>query len=306
MPGVFISYRRDDRAWAGRLADHLNIRFGEDMVWRDVEDIKPGKKWLKEIRDAIAGSDVFIVVIGPNWLQDKKGYRRLEDPDDVLLKELQAALKSNLEVFPVLVGGAEIPKPGDLPSSVKKLLDFQAAQLRDGHWAKDVLLLIDSISDTIRKHRKRLPLSEIHRSINQKESEYFGSLDGEPQRALDLSREVLKLLDEQMPLYPNDQYLQVLRGYFLKNEAMALRNCGDHDQFDAKLKHAARYFNTVLDENKGLYASALNGIGSVEMLQGRFKEALTWIDKALEIEPGYEAARSDRQTVLQYLSGDGS
>ncbi len=40
MSGVFISYRRADSSRsASRLVDHLNMRFGKDPVFQDVEDI---------------------------------------------------------------------------------------------------------------------------------------------------------------------------------------------------------------------------------------------------------------------------
>jgi len=302
MSGVFVSYRRADRAWAGRLADHLNIRFGKDLIWRDVENIKPGKKWLEEILNAITKSDVILVVIGPNWLQDERGRRRLDHPNAVLLLEIETALKSNQGVIPVLVGNTPMPDREDLPPSIRNLLDIQVAVLRDREWAQDIQPLIGTLRDFIRRQRDRQPLPEIHQKLNQMQLEYFSLLNTNKQKALILTKQALELLDEQMPHYPNDQYLQIFRGYFLKNEAMALRDLGNQEQFQTKLTEAEQYFRTVLVENKRLFASTLNGLGGVSALRGQFGEALNWIDKALEIEPEYEAAKHDRQTVMHYLS----
>jgi hypothetical protein len=42
MPGVFISYRREDAGGAaGRLYDRLCAHFGSDRVFRDVDTIAP-------------------------------------------------------------------------------------------------------------------------------------------------------------------------------------------------------------------------------------------------------------------------
>ena len=42
MPGIFISYRRDDaRGASGRLYDWLRIGFGRERVFRDVHSIGP-------------------------------------------------------------------------------------------------------------------------------------------------------------------------------------------------------------------------------------------------------------------------
>ena len=51
MTGVFISYRRTDGGgWAGRLNDHLSLRFGSNVVWQDVEDLEVGKDTIGEFR----------------------------------------------------------------------------------------------------------------------------------------------------------------------------------------------------------------------------------------------------------------
>lgn len=302
MSGVFISYRRSDRAWAGRLADHLIIRFGKNLIWRDVDDIKVGDKWLEKILKAIIGSDVILVVIGPYWLQDEQGRRRLDEPKDILLQEIETAIKNNILVIPVLVGNTPMPNSSDLPSSIKQLSVNQGAVLRDREWTQDIQILMDTLRDFLKGDRK--PLSELHQKIYQMQFEYFNLLDSNPKKAQDLAKQVLDLLDEQMPHYPNDQYLQMQRGYFLKNEAMALRDLGENKQFQIKLTEAERLFKTMLVENdKNLLASALNGIGSVELLRGHNKEALNWIDKALEIEPDYEVAKQDRQSAMNNLSG---
>lgn len=302
MSGVFISYRRTDGAWVSRLAQNLNIRFGKDLIWRDVEDIKPGKKWLDEIRNAITGSDAVLVVIGPHWLQDEQGRRRLDDPNDILLREVEAAFESKRDIIPVLVGNAALPQREDLPPSLSKLLDIQAAVLRDREWGQDIQPLLETLRDIFRNKRVRKPLPELHQTIYEMQAEYFRFLESDPQQALDLTHQTLDLLDEQMPHYPNDPLLQVLRGYSLKNEAMVLRRLGDHEQFQTKLTEAEQFFGTIIDENKNLFANALNGIGSVKILQGQYQDALDWIDRALEIEPDYEAARRDSQMVRDYLN----
>jgi hypothetical protein len=44
VAGVFISYwRTEGGGWAGRLSDHLTLRFGPNLVWQDVDDLEAGK-----------------------------------------------------------------------------------------------------------------------------------------------------------------------------------------------------------------------------------------------------------------------
>jgi tetratricopeptide (TPR) repeat protein len=110
----------------------------------------------------------------------------------------------------------------------------------------------------------------------------------------------LGYLDQVSPLYPNDLYLQVIRGYFHKNEAMALRNLVRIEEFEKSLKEAERVFDTMIRERPN-DEGAWNGKGSIEALRGKYQEALRFISRALEINPTYSEALSDREVVLRKL-----
>jgi len=74
MAGVFLSYRRSDSGgWAGRLRDHLVLRYGEDHVWQDVDDLTVGSDYLPQILEHIASADAVLIVIGPHWLERTGG-----------------------------------------------------------------------------------------------------------------------------------------------------------------------------------------------------------------------------------------
>ena len=108
MPGIFISYRRDDQAgFAGRLADALGLAFDADNVFRDIEDIHPGEDFVDAINQQLTSVDVFLVIIGPAWLTvSRHGVRRLDEPEDFVRMEIEAGLKSGKMLLPVLVGGS--------------------------------------------------------------------------------------------------------------------------------------------------------------------------------------------------------
>ena len=83
MPGIFISYRRDDSAAsAGRLYDHLAHHFGKEQVFRDLDAIAPGAEFTQVIEERLSQCSVFVAVIGKNWVNVKNaaGQRRLDDP----------------------------------------------------------------------------------------------------------------------------------------------------------------------------------------------------------------------------------
>ena len=107
-PGrIFLSYRRQDTSGTtGRLYDRLVDRFGPDQVFMDVDSIEVGLDFAEVIQRAVAACGVLLAVIGPQWLSatDKDGHRRLEDPDDVVRLEIEAALTSIFRLGAELIG----------------------------------------------------------------------------------------------------------------------------------------------------------------------------------------------------------
>ena len=141
MPGIFISYRREDTAGhAGRLFDRLREHFGKDRVFMDVAGIEPGVDFAEAIEKAVGSCAVLLVVIGREWSSctDQSGRRRLDDPNDFVRLEIASALKRTVRVIPVLVEGAVIPAQEVLPDDVKLLARRNAVELRDTRWDADV------------------------------------------------------------------------------------------------------------------------------------------------------------------------
>lgn len=146
---IFISYRRDDTSgYAGRLQDDLAELFGDDLVFRDVVKIEPGRDFLEVIGDALQSCAAMIVVIGREWVGsvDETGRRRLDNPADVLRLEVTAALERKTLVIPVLVEKAEMPRPQELPEALRPLTRRQAIELTDASWDHDVGRLAAAIT----------------------------------------------------------------------------------------------------------------------------------------------------------------
>jgi hypothetical protein len=145
---IFICYRREDSSGhAGRLYDRLEAHFGDDDVFMDIEAIEPGADYLEVIDRTVASVDVLIVLIGKRWLgtADPAGSRRLDDPEDVVRLEVAAALTRNIRVFPVLVQGATMPHPSDLPPDLAGLTRRNAIEISDARWDFDAERLIHAI-----------------------------------------------------------------------------------------------------------------------------------------------------------------
>lgn len=146
MPGVFISYRREDSSgYAGRLFDILSDHFGKQNTFMDIDTIQGGDDFSAVIEEKVKISDVLVAVIGGRWLTvtDANGARRLDNPKDFVRLEVGRALARGIRVIPVLVGGAVIPKAEDLPPDLQPLCERQAVEVRDAHFHADADQLIE-------------------------------------------------------------------------------------------------------------------------------------------------------------------
>ena len=148
MRAIFISYRREDsEGEAGRLFDDLVKEFGETAVFMDVATIEIGRDFRKAIDESVASCGVLLAVIGRNWLDAKNeaGGRRIDNPSDFVRLETAAALNRDIPVVPVLVRGASMPRPDQLPDELKELSYRNGCELTHARWNSDLQLLIKAL-----------------------------------------------------------------------------------------------------------------------------------------------------------------
>ncbi len=152
MNGIFISYRREDgAAEAGRIADRLQLHFGEERVFQDVDNIPLGIDFREYIDQQLDQCRLFLVVIGDRWLDVLLERRQQPDTADYVFHEVLAALeKETLPVVPVLVGNASVPPAAALPEPIRALSYRNGMRVRsDNTFDAQVQKLIDEIEKHI-------------------------------------------------------------------------------------------------------------------------------------------------------------
>lgn len=145
-PRVFISYRRQQaRHVAGRIADWLADRA---EVFIDVHSIRPGADFTEAITSAVDACTALVAVIGPGWagLTDDRGRQRLARADDVVRLEVEAALRRDVAVIPVLVDGARMPRVDELPEDLRPLAFRNALEIRHESFRQDVARLGEAVA----------------------------------------------------------------------------------------------------------------------------------------------------------------
>jgi TIR domain len=164
MPSsVFLSYRRMDAAgYARSLYDRLNSRF-PGQVFMDWSGIEGGANYVHSIQEEISSCRVLLALIGKHWLAaaGSDGRRRLDDPDDLVRREIAGALGRDALVVPVLLEGAAMPDAGDLPPGLATLAQRQAIELSDARWDHDCDRLLEIVERALvprgrRRARRRL------------------------------------------------------------------------------------------------------------------------------------------------------
>ena len=148
MPRIFISYRREDSiAYAGRLYDRLRPHFGLSEVFMDVDTLRPGVDFVATLEEAVSKCDVLLAVIGRVWLKvtDGNGRPRITNPDDFVRIEIATALTRNINVIPVLVGGASMPRSNELPGDLSRLSRRHALEIPDITFHAAATKLIEAI-----------------------------------------------------------------------------------------------------------------------------------------------------------------
>src|ERR1700691_1890692 len=157
MAGIFINYRRDDAPGvAGRLGDRLAKSFSRGAIFMDVDAMRPGFDFVKQLEEQVSKCDVLLAIIGPNWSKatDEKGQRRLDSDRDYVRIEIASALKREIPVIPVLVNGAVMPPEGDLPDDLKPLINRHALELRHTRFDDDSAPIIDGLTRVLPQKTK--------------------------------------------------------------------------------------------------------------------------------------------------------
>jgi hypothetical protein len=147
---IFISHRRDAHTGHALLLFHrLEAHFGENQIFIDIEKMKLGQDFVRTLDEALNSCDVLIALIDQNWhtICDEHGQRRLDDPQDYVRREIAAALTRGIGVIPVLLPGAHMPRPEELPDELSPLSHRNALELsiRSWHLKHDLEQLISSV-----------------------------------------------------------------------------------------------------------------------------------------------------------------
>jgi TIR domain len=172
MVKIIISYRRSDSdVFAGRVHDRIRGHYGDDSTFIDVDNIPFGTDFRVHIQKELASANAVLVIVGPRWLgTNKSGHSRIMDATDPVRIEVETALSKGIATIPILVGKTQMPKPEQLPESLKDFAFINAAPVdtsRDFH--RDLNRVIAAIDDILRSRLKNTAEEEQAAAIRTSE-----------------------------------------------------------------------------------------------------------------------------------------
>jgi len=80
---------------------------------------------------------------------DQQGSRRLDDPNDFVRIEIEAALKQDKRVIPVLVGETRMPRLDELPEAIRPLARRNAVRLTHERFRADAHSLVKALQQAL-------------------------------------------------------------------------------------------------------------------------------------------------------------
>lgn len=190
---IFISYRRDDAAgFVGLLGQALRYKFRDAEMFIDIQSLSLGVDFKESIIRAIWQSTIMIVVIGPKWnaADPNTKVAKLFSSDDVVRTEIEEGLKRKLLMIPIVLPGAAMPQPFQLPDSLHALCAKGARLFQPGDIDRQIESFVAEIG-----HRRLEILDELEAIADGL------ALEGSAKKALLFYNQAITLANENGRLY---------------------------------------------------------------------------------------------------------
>jgi hypothetical protein len=132
---------------ARALFERLRSEFGPKEVFIDLEGIQYGVDFVEILNEQLNGCQAMLALIDPQWATaaDRQGRRRIDREYDYVRTEIVTALARGIRTVPVLIEGAELPDPEDLPEPLRPLTRRNALVLDFNRFDAEVTRLIVAI-----------------------------------------------------------------------------------------------------------------------------------------------------------------
>ncbi len=259
MNKVFISYVRENRKIVDRLCQELRVN--GIQVWLDRNDIGPGSRWKRAIRQAIQEGAFFIACFSREYNERDGTY--MNEELTIAIEELRQRPIDQAWFIPVKLNECEIPDR-DIGGG-ETLRDLQYVNLYED-WESNLQDILKVVQPTSSKTINAIiEWSEGLKAV----AEFFKGLTYQNRRNYERA---VEHYTKALRLNP-----QLAEAYI--NRGNTYLNIGDFDRALSDYTGAIRI--------KPNFAMAYNNRGKVYSDQGDYDRAIEEYTKAIEINPDY-------------------
>ena len=225
------------------LYHRLAERFGEDQLFKDIDNIRLGEDFVQKITQEVEACDILLALIGTKWLEpDANGRRRIDDPNDFVYLEIKTALERGVMLIPILVDGAPMPSADSLPSDIGALVRRQALELNPNLFKGGTDQLLEHLESTLSALRAHIsePKPPTPTPMHDAQVSTLGDNPWTP----DLAARYLLMLGKRNPSHLR-MILEAGRDRHRSIDRASVAECLGREE-DAPLMGLTRPFDTVL------------------------------------------------------------
>ncbi len=303
MGHVFISYVHDNMSDVDRLCQELISR--DIQVWRDIQNLYPGERWKKKIREAIQQGRFFIACFSREYNERINTYMNEEIKVAI---EVLSLYPTNREWFiPIQLNECEIPDR-DIGGG-ETLRDFQYFKLYQD-WDIGIERLQNVIQSESTSGQESTPSEESGTQPSNISGQIELAMDGDSEVIEPSTVESESQHTEETPQPINDQMVieQINSSVSVdsppnqrtQDNVRAYINRGRIEMDRGELDNAIEAYTKALELDPNC-AVAYSNRGNVYHSIGKFENALEDSNKAIELYPNLVEAYNTRGATFREL-----
>ena len=288
MKKVFISYVCENTEIVDRFYQELDSH--GIQVWLDRNDIDPGSRWKRAIRQAIQQGAFFIACFSKEYNARDRTY--MNEELTIAIDELRQRPTNRIWFIPVKLNDCEVPDR-DIGGG-ETLQSFQYVNLYedwDGSIQRILKVVQPSSSETVtntntsEERINQNAYAEFSKGLAYQNSvSETSSLEEKKEK----HEKAIKHYSRALELKPN-----YVDAYNARGGAYTMRG---------KIDDALKDFSMVIKLKPDYFAAYLNR-GVVHRNDGRYEQALQDFGKVIELQPSVHVGYSNRGEVY-HLKGD--
>lgn len=144
MPPIYIAYRPNDADVTEQIIRRCIQTYGvHSVIVNPTDSITPETSLKHHVDNLMHAASTILIIVGQDWAGiDEYGRFKLSSADLPTYLEVKQALRSERDVFLVLVNGASLPPPNLVPDDMQAIYQLPSVSIRPQNFRADLNRLV--------------------------------------------------------------------------------------------------------------------------------------------------------------------